>query len=326
MAGKTVQIEPFRNKPDINNKKDYVKTVEINKISKPKIVEFLTAKLWFQAQCDDCDKNEQKKEFLKGDEFILETPNIIYIYHDGTISKINLDKLKFIRYVYVASDGVKHDLGKYKIFEAQKWLDGTRYRSKTLKGGTWVKKVISGNIRYYKKDGDNKTQLITPFSGMPNKVFKYKNGNLDFALYEDTSREYFNPIAFATIIGALAEVNFTDIVSNGSVGIDGTGAYSVSHFNGINMDFKYLRKDKKKGNIDKLNNGKNINPVMSNDNRLDIIRQNQFLDALYKFGWGRTTKNLSNKTYLGKMLNHCKADKNHWNHLHIQGFKPNYKK
>jgi len=45
------------------------------------------------------------------------------------------------------------------------------------------------------------------------------------------------------------------------------------------MDFKYLRKDKKIANIDK-----GIVRILVSDNELDIKRQNEFLDALYKFG------------------------------------------
>ncbi len=45
------------------------------------------------------------------------------------------------------------------------------------------------------------------------------------------------------------------------------------------MDFKYLRKDKKIANIDK-----DIVRILVSDNELDIKRQNEFLDTLYKFG------------------------------------------
>ena len=117
----------------------------------------------------------------------------------------------------------------------------------------------------------------------------------------------------------MAEGDFTDIVSNGSVDTDGTGAYSVSHVNGINMDFKYLRTDKKKAYIDK-----NTFPILVDNILLDIVRQNQLLDALFKFGWGKTRKNLSHKTKENKDLNHCNQDDHHKDHLHVQGFSPNY--
>ena len=86
------------------------------------------------------------------------------------------------------------------------------------------------------------------------------------------------------------------------------------------MDFKYLRSDKKKGNIDQ-----GIYRILVADLELDIDRQNQFLDALNKYGWGVTEKNLAHKTHEGKELNHCESHSKHKNHLHLQGFKINYK-
>ncbi|WP_027392895.1 hypothetical protein [Aquimarina latercula] len=257
--------------------------------------------------------------------FKLKYSTTIYIYPDGKISKTYLKNGDKMRYVYVEDSREEYDLGSFKLIEAQRWLDATRHYSKTQKGGEWKKVISGGKTRYYKKDGTTKTLLMTPFSGSPNKVFKYKKGTLDFAIYESTDREHFNPEAFATVIGALAEVNYKDIVSNGSVDTDGTGAYSVTHFNGFNMDFKFLRKDKKKAKIDKYSNGNLVEVILSNNSKLDITRQNKFLDALYKFGWGKTEKNYANITSENKDLNHCKPDDHHWNHLHLQGFKIDYK-
>jgi len=304
----------------VNNSKNYVRTTTVNEF---KITKLDTTQFWLQINCDDCKEGEKEKEFLKGNCFKLKTPDTIHIYEDGKISKVNLKSIYFgkkLKYIYLDKDGEEHKLGDFNLIEAQKWSDGTKHLSKTLNGGVWKKITIDNKTRYYRKDIGLKTYLITPFSGGSNKVFKYKNGDLDFALFEDTSREYFNPEAFATVIGALAEVNYIDLISNGSVGTDGTGAYSLTHFNGFNMDFKYLRKDKKKGGIDA-----GVVRILVSDEKLDVTRQNKFLDALYKFGWGVTEKNLSNNTSEGNDLNHCKPDAHHTNHLHIQGFKPNYK-
>ncbi|WP_103070915.1 hypothetical protein [Aquimarina sediminis] len=317
LEGKKIQIEPYRGKPDHKSTKGWVYE---NTVKGLKIVKRETTSLWLQTQCDSVENAGEviDKEFKS--YFKLKYSTTIYIYSDGKISKTYLEKGDKVRYVYVDSSGEEHDLGSFAIIEAQKWLDGTKHYSKTQVSGEWKKVISGGKTRYYKKDGNRKTLLMTPFSGSPNKVFKYKKGNLDFAIYEDTSREYFNPEAFSTVIGALAKVNFNDLVSNGSVSTDATGAYSVTHFNGVNMDFKYLRKDKKKGNID---NG--IYRILVGDLKLDIIRQNQFLDALHDYGWGVTKKNLAHKTHEGKELNHCESDSHHKNHLHLQGFKPNYK-
>ena len=54
----------------------------------------------------------------------------------------------------------------------------------------------------------------------------------------------------------------------------------------------------------------------------ELIRR-EFNDALYKFGW----KSMLSWEYdEDKLLNHCKHYKGHYNHLHVQGYKPNYKK
>lgn len=51
-------------------------------------------------------------------------------------------------------------------------------------------------------------------------------------------------------------------------------------------------------------------------------KQNNFNDALYKYGW----KSMLNWEYgekgKKKLLNHCKQFTGHYNHLHIQGFAP----
>lgn len=154
---------------------------------------------------------------------------------------------------------------------------------------------------------------------MGEKYISIQKTILILSSFETTDREYYNPEAFACVLGALAEGDFLDIVSNGSVGLDGTGAYSVSHVNGINMDFKYFRTDKKRAGVDL-----NIDPILVGSSLLDIERQNLFLDALKKFGFGTIKHNLSHKTAKNKLLNYCKEDAGHKDHLHIQGFKAKY--
>ncbi|WP_407322395.1 hypothetical protein R5O21_14690 [Tenacibaculum maritimum] len=281
---------------------------------------------WFEVKYEEVFDNRPNLWYYgEGNWFELKVDNILNIYHTGEISKLDFKGLKEVSYVYHDKNGGKHNLGTFDVIEVQKWSYGTKHKWKTKEGGEWKTITIGSKTRYYKKDGNKKNILITPFSGSP-KVFRYSDSkNIDFELYENTSREYFNPEAFATVIGALVEVNYKDIVCNGSVGTDGTGAYSVSHFNGFNMDFKYLRKDKKKAKIDKDSKGNKIPVIYVDSEKLDIVRQNKFLDALNKFGWGVNSKNLSNKTSESKDLNHCKTDKHHKDHLHIQGLKIKYK-
>lgn len=243
------------------------------------------------------------------------------IYHNGKINQVQYvaDQTAQVNYKYVDSSNQEHDLGTFDIVWAQRWKRGTS-TDKSSDPANWKKVVSGGRIRYYEYDSDNKAPLIRPFkkkNGL--NVFEYINGNLKIVLYEDTSREYFNPESFGCILGALADTGFEDVVCNGSVGLDGTGAYSVTHVNGINTDFKYLRTDQKKGNIDQ-----GIYRILVSDTNLDVTRQNQLLDAFYKFGWGRTSKMLSHYMSDGGLLNHTKKANHHHNHLHIQGYAPNY--
>ncbi|AZI33143.1 hypothetical protein [Kaistella carnis] len=95
----------------------------------------------------------------------------------------------------------------------------------------------------------------------------------------------------------------------------------MSHKNGMNGDLRYLRKDKKGGSTNLFNNGE-----LTGWKGLDAERQNNFNDALYKFGW----KSMLSQYYgdkKEKLLNHATNDKdnNHNDHLHIQGFKPTLK-
>ncbi len=282
---------------DATQKKAYLDTINKAENKKTNLYLAIDAESednnWAEVLYDEvfnATPNVWLKEEGKQFGLVLNSTKTINIYHDGKISKLDLKNVKEVNYVYHDKNGNSHDLGKFVITKSQKWIDGTKHEWKTKKGGEWKTVKIGSKTRYYKKDSDKKNSLITPFTGSP-KAFKYNDSKeINFALYEDTSREYFNPEAFATLIGALADVNFNDLVSNGSVATDGTGAYSVSHFNGFNMDFKYLRKDKKKAKLDKDSKGNKIQVIYVNDIELDIKRQNEFLDALNKFGWGKTKK------------------------------------
>jgi len=74
LKGKKVQIEPYRNKPDIDQSKkaggyDYIKSTTIKAEAAAKITKLDTTKLWLETQCDDCTKKD--KEFLNGSFFKL---------------------------------------------------------------------------------------------------------------------------------------------------------------------------------------------------------------------------------------------------------------
>ena len=214
----------------------------------------------------------------------------------------------------------EHNLGTFKITWTQAWLAGA---SASTAIGSWKTIKLGSKTKYYQYDGTNKAPLITPYNGTStNKIYSYKENGIIIVLTENTTREYYNPVGLATVFGALAQVEYEDIVSNGSVTSDGHGAPSVTHINGFNADFKYLRKDKKRGNIDA-----GIFPIYVNNSELDITRQNEFLEALHKFGWGVTKNNLSHYINEAKktLLKYCQKDEDHKDHLHIQGFKANYR-
>ena len=292
------------------------------KLLDPDKGELKTAELYLKVEAiENVFLVKDKGAFLKDEPFEMNGTTVIQdIYHDGKIGQVEYQKdgakMKKVKFIYHDSSKKKHELGKFDIIWAQKWLKGSRYHSIGAK-----KITLDNRTRYYTK-GKGETPLVTPFTGTDtNKKFSYINGSLKIIASEDTTREYFNPERLAAVFGALADTGFEDVVCNGSVANDGTGAYSVTHINGYNIDFKYLRTDKKKANIDSK-----ILPILVGDKLLDIKRQNQFMDALYKFGWSKTEKSLAHKTHKNKDLNHCKPKSDHKNHLHIQGFKANYKK
>lgn len=131
------------------------------------------------------------------------------------------------------------------------------------------------------------------------------------------------------LITPIIQTGFTDVVTNGSVGIDGTGEPSVSHVNGNNIDFKYLRNDEKRPRIDIKDKPTNDGVINSNSTILDKSRQNELIDAFYLFGFAR--ENNGNKKCLshylsdGSKLNYCNIEDHHKDHLHIQGFIAQYK-
>ncbi|MEO0776039.1 MAG: hypothetical protein AAF146_05725, partial [Bacteroidota bacterium] len=137
-------------------------------------------------------------------------------------------------------------------------------------------------------------------------TFEVKDGN--------EYRSYMSGDALAAFFGVMGTVNFHDVTVVGFSKNDGSSPKpSTSHINGRNGDFRYLRKDKT-GNPLYIN---------SDPTELDETRQNQFNDALNKFGW----KSLKSYYYYinkqKRLLNHSDHLKNHHHHLHIQGFKPN---
>ena len=287
------------------------------------------SELYIKTTCTTLQHPGTVKNFLKEDKKYFNLKGLIeqHIYHNGEISKEEYDQAQKVKFIYHDKTDNEHNLGTFEITWTQAWLRGVNKKSKNYERlvannlKAWKKEVSGTTTTYYLYDGKHKAPLVTPYNG--NTTYSYKENGVVIVMSESTSREFHNPVGLATIFGALAEVKYEDVVSNGSVASDGHGAPSVSHINGFNADFKYLRKDKKRGSIDV-----GISPIYVNNSELDVTRQNDFLEALHKFGWGTTKNNLSHYIDATKktLLKYCQKDDFHKDHLHIQGFKPNYRK
>lgn len=243
-------------------------------------------------------KASQKKEAsqLNNSKALTKTKEIVTykIYFDGRIEKHipkiikNRNKNKY-KYVYIDKQGENYDLGNFRIKKTKK------YRG--LKG-TCVNLINLEEIPKY-----------------------YKKNNLQYLFKIDSQRSYVNEKTLASFLGAMLEVNYLDISCNGFSHSDGSSKPSKSHINGNNGDFKYLRIDKSS----KCGSGTSLN-LITEPETLDHVRQNKWNNALHKFGW----KNFLGWSYTSKgkkqYLNHIpKRTANHFHHLHIQGYEPNFK-
>jgi predicted chitinase len=217
-----------------------------------------------------------------------------HIYSTGEIKyKKNNEERKRVKYFYYDSTENKHDLGTYDLNKV-----------KDNYGGLYKDKL-----------GDNAYVYLINI----NKIKKYSKGTIRFSLkINTTKRFYLNDVSMASLFGAILENGYTDHVFNGFSNKNGESVGgSHSHKNGMNGDLRYLRKDKS-GNMVVLNQSSETgNPCGWKG--MDEIRQNNFNDALYKFGWKSM---LSWKYNNNKLLNHTTHYDGHNDHLHVQGYNP----
>lgn len=243
------------------------------------------------------------KEVLKTDE--CQATNLgdadveYHIQSTGEIQyKYKNEKRETAAYFYHDSAGNIHDLGKYKLVKTKENYGGV-YKDKL---GKDTENIYLIDIRTVKHT--------------------YKKDSVGFTLTVNTSRYYMNDVTMAALFGALLECNYDDFVFNGFSNEKGESVGgSKSHKNGMNGDLRYLRTDKAGGTTDLFSSNE-----ATGWKGLDETRQNTFNDALYKFGW----KSMLSQNYGErdeKILNHCTHDKNkdHNDHLHIQGFSPTLK-
>ncbi len=234
-----------------------------------------------------------------------------HIYHDGKIEKhtpkvIDDGKENKIKYIYHDKNNLEHEICIVDLVTAQNWVRG----SKTNGGEGWESRTVGNKTRYYLK-GEGTNELVK----IPLPL-NYNNNGVIIKYSDNTTREYINPKAFASILGALAECNFNDVTMNGFTSSDGTGAPSVSHINGIAGDFRYLRKDISGAALH----------INTNPNDLDITRQEELIDAFIKFGYSSFLSFniiIDGKDFILKKSSHL-VEHHHHLHLNKQEYNPNY--
>lgn len=135
--------------------------------------------------------------------------------------------------------------------------------------------------------------------------FSIKEGNHD--------RAFVDPKAMASMFGAFVETGYSDfVITQFSFSNGASPSPSVSHVNGRNGDFRYLRTDASGGATTVF------------DPEFDVARNSSFTSALHKFGY-RDLKSFHLPVPYQRpvQLPETSHLKNHHHHLHLQGFRPN---
>ncbi|MDR0334158.1 MAG: hypothetical protein LBI15_11955 [Dysgonamonadaceae bacterium] len=206
-------------------------------------------------------------------------------------------------YFYYDQHDREHRISEVEKISVQRWSAGSRH----FQAG-WEVRRFGNNVRYFQRDGNVQTDLVP--LGLP---WQYERDGVVIVLRRNaTPRLYISPSALACLIGAIAQCGFRDITCTGFACQEGIGGPSVSHYNGYNGDFRYLRTDA------------NGEPTLVGSRLLDIDRQNALHRAFHAYGWARNGGTLaSDYTRNGTLLEHCRYLADHEDHLHIEGFHPN---
>lgn len=207
-----------------------------------------------------CDgKSATTGEFVIPDE--VKGSVAYYVYADGTIEK-NLPKgydetrAKHIDYYYVDKNKVEHFIATAAASMVQKRKNGIKDLPSILNGYTSKHEYPKGGnaqVGYSYPNGDivvkgtqfgirkypidkGKIQLIR----MPDEL-NYESDDFQITYrFQNSQRRYCNPMCFAGFIGALADINLSNIVCTGMCFGDATSYPSVSHPNGDSADTGYL--------------------------------------------------------------------------------------
>ena len=240
---------------------------------------------------------------------------VYHIYYDGRIERANGQAVGYAAFIYYDEAGNKHYLGKTKYIK---------------KGSSSVYLV---NIGGDKKSGGVDDNNIS-VAEKEKRLSKYRKGNVGYNIFMNSAeyqRYYLSGVVMAAFLGALCKLGYDDISFNGASKIDGSPGPSSSHINGVCVDMRYLRKDKKA-----------LDMILGNrdyDSQYDHDRNVKLVNTMHDFGWGKrkrakgsivkmlsvyftNTKAGIDKRYI---LPHCGPYEGHDNHLHLQGLVANIK-
>ena len=214
-----------------------------------------------------------------------------HIYSDGKIKRENAAATGIAEYIYYDKSGQVHNIGKTQFIVAPKRKSGN-----TEVGGN-VYLVDQRKLKSYKsKDG--------------------KVGYLWDIYLPGRTRYYLKGDAFAAVIGAMCSLGYGYYQGSGFSDKAGRSVGSVSHYNGINGDFRYLG----------ISGCHKDGPVLvSQTDRFDWDANLKFVNALFLFGYKAFgSQVMKRKGQANRTLPHSAfTNSDHDNHLHLQGYQPN---
>ena len=213
-----------------------------------------------------------------------------HIYYDGTIKRENKNATGFVEFIYYDEQGNQHLLQNERsaLFLAYKWR-------KKNQEATPRETIYLVNQRRHQS-------------------YVSKNGKISYKweIRSKDGRFYLSGLSLAAVLGALCSLGHVACVGSGFSTKNGGPGVSVSHLNGINGDFRYFAK-----NDAHLGGG----GIHTTANNFDWDANVRFVEALYKFGYKHFLSSPV-KVNGNKLLPHSSSHKDHYHHLHIQGFKP----
>ena len=250
---------------------------------------------------------------------------VYHIYFDGRIERQHPKGEKYAAFVYYDEDGGKHYLGKTEYLKITGYGGGGNVYLVNI-GGDEKSSKFGGS-----KINDNSKELSV--AEKEKRLSKYRKGKVGYNILmnsKEDQRYYLNGITMAAFLGALCKLGYDDISFNGASAKDGSPGPSVSHINGVCVDVRYLRKDKRAVYM-------NIYKPEYHS-QYDHERNLRLVNTFHEFGWGKrkrpnnsivkmlsvyfTNSQAGLKNYI---LPHCDPYEGHDNHLHLQGLVANIK-